>query len=190
MGKINSNNIVSSFSGKLGDELVFRQIGNRTFFSKKGINTKAPSAAQNENRQQFAEAQYYAYKVLQDPTQSEWYSIVAKINGLRNAQLAVIKDYRTKPEIETLDTKSYKGNIGDVIHIKPKMLLKIEKIEITIYAPDGSILESGLAVKTELKWKYHATVFNADVEGSRVVAVTYDRLGKSCRVVSYLTLIS
>jgi hypothetical protein len=186
MGRINSKNIVSSFSGKLGDQLVFRQIGTRAFFSMKGINTKAPSAAQNENRKLFAEAQFYAYRMLQDPNKSEWYSIVAKVNGLRTAQLAAIKDYRSKPEIETLNTNNYKGNIGDVIHIKPKMLLKIEKIEITIHTPDGSVLETGLAVKTELNWKYHATVFNAQVEDSRVVVVTYDRLGKSCRVMSCL----
>jgi hypothetical protein len=182
MGKIVNNSITSSFSGKFGDDLIFRQIGNRAFFAKKGISTKPPTQAQSHSRQFFAEAQNYATHVLEDPESSEWYSIMAKLNDLRSAQLAAVKDYMSKPEIETINTKNYRGNIGDVIYIKPKMLLKIAKIEITIHAPDGSIVESGLAVKTEFSWKYRATVVNALAEGSRIAFVAYDRLGKICKM--------
>jgi hypothetical protein len=188
MGKIVNNIVTSSFSGQLGEDLVFRQVGNKAFFAKKGVNAKPPTAAQRGNRHLFAIAQNYASGILEQPKYSEWYSIVAKVNGLRSAQIAAVKDFMSKPEIDSINGKSYRGIVGDVIHIKPKMLLKIEKMTVTIYSGDGALLESGEATKNELNWKYDATVSNAQIEGSRVVVVAYDRLEKSCTVVQYLGL--
>jgi hypothetical protein len=188
MGKIVGNHITSSFSGQLSEDLVFRQIGNKAFFARKGVNTKPPTAAQRGNRDLFATAQLYAATTLEQPQYSEWYSIVAKVNGLRSAQIAAVKDYMSKPEIESISTRSYRGTVGDVIHMKPKMLLKIEKIQVTLYGADGALLESGEAIKSELNWKYHVSVFNAQPEGSRVVVVAYDRLEKSCTFIQYVGL--
>jgi hypothetical protein len=188
MGKIANNRITSSFSGQLGDDVVFRQVGNKTFFARKGVNSKPPTPAQTGNRNLFASAQNYASQILEKPKYSEWYSIVAKVNGLRSAQIAAVKDFMSKPEIDSINTKSYRGAVGDVIHVKPKMLLKIEKMTVTIYSGDGSLLESGEATKSELNWKYHATASNAQIEGSRVAVVAYDRFKKSCTVVQHLGL--
>jgi hypothetical protein len=85
-----------------------------------------------------------------------------------------------------INTKGYQGNVGDVIHIKPKAALKTTSIDVTIYNADGSVLESGQAIKNEFDFKYCATVPNASVDGSKVVLVTHDRLEKSCRVVEHL----
>lgn len=178
MGKIVNNKIVSSLSGRYGDDIVFRQVGDRTFFARKGVISKPPSAAQRGSRELFAAAQNYASEMLAQPEFSEWYSIMAKINGLRTAQIAAVKDYMSRPEIDSVDIKGYKGNAGDVIYINPKMLLKVERAEVTIYAGD-SILESGPAVKNELSWKYCATADNTKLQESRIVVVAYDRIGKS-----------
>jgi hypothetical protein len=183
MGRIVNNDITRSFSGAFGDDLVFRQIGNRAFFARKGKSKKPSTPRQTDNRKIFAAAQYYAHSISSRPSESEWYSIVAKVNNLRSAQVAAVKDYLSKPQIESVYTQQYRGNIGDVIHIKPKMLLKIMKIEITIHASDGSILESGLAVKTELSWKYQATAVNEALEGSRIALLAYDRLEKTCKMI-------
>ncbi|WP_276374636.1 hypothetical protein [Chryseolinea sp. H1M3-3] len=186
MGKITNNRLTSSFSGQFSDDVVFRQVGNKTFFARKGVNEKPPTPAQTGNRNLFAQAQNYASRRLEDPKYSEWYTIVAKVNGLRSAQIAAVKDFMSKPEIDSLNTRQYRGTVGDVIHIKPKMFLKIEKINVTIYGADGTLLEAGAATKSELNWKYRATTPNAQAEGSRVVVVAYDRLEKSCTVVQYL----
>ena len=182
MAKIVNNPLTSTFSGQVGDDIIFRRIGNRTFVAKKGVNTKLATPAQRGRRDLFATAQFYASQMMENPEYSEWYSIVAKVNGMRNAQGAAVKDYMSKPEIDNVNTKGYKGNIGDVIHIKPKMLLKIKRIEITIHRADGTELESGLAIKSELNWKYVATRSNHQVEGSRVAMIAYDSMGKSCTV--------
>jgi hypothetical protein len=37
MGAIVDNPITSSFSGRLSEDVVFRQIGNKAFFARKGV---------------------------------------------------------------------------------------------------------------------------------------------------------
>lgn len=186
MGKVVNNPLTSTFSGQVGDDIIFRRIGNRTFITKKGVRRKAATPAQRSRRDLFTEAQFYASDMLENPEKNQWYSIVAKVNGMRNAQGAAVKDFMSKPEIDTIETKGYAGNIGDVIHIKSKMLLKITRIDVTLHYADGTVLESGAAVKHELNWKYSATTFNPQVEGSKMVITAYDSLGKSCTVITYL----
>jgi hypothetical protein len=188
MAKIVNNTLTSTFSGQVGDDIIFRRIGNRTFVMKKGVNTKPATPAQRGRRNLFTEAQFYASGMLENPEKNQWYSIVAKVNGIRNAQLAAVKDFMSKPEIDTINTKGYTGNIGAVMYIIPKMLLKITRIEVTLYRADGVVLESGLAVKHELHWKYVTTVFNQSVEGSKMAIVAHDSLEKSCTVIKHLVL--
>ncbi len=122
MGKIVDNRITSSFSGQLSEDVVFRQIGNKAFFARKGVNTKPPTAAQRGNR-----ACLQRHKIMPSEcwiSLSTVSSIVAKVNGLRSAQIAAVKDFMSKPEIDSINTQSYRGTVGDVILMKPKMLLK------------------------------------------------------------------
>ncbi len=184
MGRITGNHITSSFSGAFGEDIVFKKIGNRSFFARKGVNRKKPSTAQGSNREWFAEAQRYASHALMQPELSECYSIMAVVLGLRNARLAAVKDFMSMPEIRSVDAKKYTGQAGDELYFWPEMPLKIQRIEVTLHDGDGKVLESGWAVKHNLHWKYKATVVNPRVDGSRVVAVAYDRLNKSLRVVT------
>ena len=81
MGKIVNNPLISTFSGQVGDDIIFRRIGNRTFVAKKGVNTKPATPAQRGGRDLFATAQFYASEMLENPEKNQWYSIVAKVNG-------------------------------------------------------------------------------------------------------------
>ncbi|MBT1705187.1 hypothetical protein [Chryseosolibacter indicus] len=186
MGKIIGNPVTSGFSGKFGDDLVFKQIGNRTFFARKGVTKDKPTLAQNGARTQFAQASYYASHTLYYPEETERYSIMARLNNLKSAQAAAVKDYMTKPEIKGLNYKKYRGKVHDAIFIEPQMLLKIDKIEVTIIRADGTVLESGSAEKDHLNWKYSAKAVNDQVEGSTIDVVAYDRFGKSSRVTTHI----
>lgn len=186
MGRVINNPITSSFSGRFGDDLVFRQIGNRTFFSRRTVAANEPTPAQQAHRQLFTEAQMFASQVLADPQQSEFYCVMAKVNDLKTSQLAAIKDFISKPEIERVDSKHYTGNVSELIYIKPKMMLKIRQIDVSIFDASDMLLESGQAVKHELGWKYKTTVFNAHPDGSRIVLVAHDRMGKTSRMVHHI----
>ena len=116
-----------------------------------------------EARLSLADASIHASLTLEDPEQSEWYSTVAKVNQIRSAQLAAVKDYMSNT-------------------IYPKMLLKTIKIVVKITGPDGAMVESGHAVKQNFHWRYKATVANTQVEHSTIELIAYDRFEKLYRM--------
>ena len=104
--------------------------------------------------------------------------MMAELQGLKSAYLAALTDYLTLPEIGSVFTDAYRGTVGDLINIKPKVAFKITEIEVSILRADGSVIESGKAVPSELKWRYAATVANPQVAGSKIVLLARDRRGK------------
>jgi hypothetical protein len=83
----------------VGEDLVFRQVGNRAFVVKKPVRKKPATPAERTNRHLFAEAQIYAQNILLNPELRQWYAIVAKVNNLQSAHRAAANDFLTKPEI-------------------------------------------------------------------------------------------
>lgn len=178
MGKIKNNVVTKGFSGKFGDDLVFRQVGNQTIFVKRTPVSSAPSARQAEVRNKFTEASLFASAALDNPQASLDYKLMAELQGLKSAYLAAVTDFLTDPEIASVFTGSYKGQVGDLFNIKSKIPYKITAIDVRILRPDGTVLESGKAVANELKWRYAATAENAQVPGSKLVLLARDRQGK------------
>jgi hypothetical protein len=179
MGKIVNNPITGSFSGKFGDDLVFRRLGDRTIFARKGENTKPASSAQTKVRQEFGGMQYHIRHLLRQPEVSERYAVMARLNNFRSAHTAAVKDYTSTPEIDSVIIKKYKGKRSNIITIKPQILLKIERMELKLYHADGTVFETGTAVKAELNWEYRASPSTLQISGLRVEVVAYDWFGKA-----------
>jgi hypothetical protein len=178
MGKIKNNVVTKGFSGKFGDDLVFRQVDNQTIFAKRTLTPISSTARQTEVRNKFTEASLFASGAIENPQASVDYKLMAELQGLKSAYLAAITDYLTMPEIGGVFANAYKGNVGDVFNIKPKAVYKIMDIDVTITDANGVVIESGKAVATELKWKYIATKANAKVTGTKLKLVARDRQGK------------
>ncbi len=178
MGKIKDNVVTKGFSGKFGNDLVFRQVDNQTIFAKRTLVTSAPTEKQTAIRDKFTEASLFASAAIDNPQASQEYKLMAELQGLKSAYVAALTDYLTLPEIGSVFTAGYKGNVGDQLNIKPVVPFKITEIEVSIVLADGSVLESGKASPNELKWRYAATVANAQVKGSKVVLLARDRQGK------------
>jgi hypothetical protein len=178
MGKIKNNVVTKGFSGKFGDDLVFRQVDNKTVFAKRTLTASTPTAGQTEVRNRFAQATQFASAAVENPQASVEYKLMAEIQGLKSAYIAAVTDYLTDPEIASVYAGSYKGMIGDVFNIKPKVPYKIISITISIVRTDGTVVESGAAVANELKWKYSATIANAQVAGCKLILVARDRQGR------------
>lgn len=178
MGKIKNNVVTKGFSGKFGDDLVFRQVDNKTVFSKRALTSSAPTEEQTKARNRFAEASLFASAAVDNPIANADYQLMAEAQGLKSAYLAALTDYLTKPEIGSVFTAAYKGNVGDLINIKPRVSYKITEIDVQIFRADGTLVESGKATPSEVRWRYAATVANAQVSGGKVVLVARDRQRK------------
>jgi hypothetical protein len=178
MGKIKNNVATRGFSGKLGEDITFRQVDGKTIFAKRTLTEVAPSARQKEVRLKFAEASQFASAAIENPQAGHEYKIMAELQGFKSAYVAALTDYLSLPEIGGVFTNSYQGRIGDMITITSKVPYKITEINVSILQADGTVLESGKAVASELKWRYLATVPNPQVKGSKLVLVARDRHGK------------
>lgn len=177
MGKIRNNVVTKGFSGKFGDDIVFRQVDEGTVFAKKPTVIDNPTDRQVEIRGKFTEASYYAKAALDNPEAGQEYKLMAMLQGLKSAYLAAVTDFLTLPEIASVYTRSYKGAVGNIMNIAGTVPMKIIAMQVQIFKPDGTLLESGLAVPQELKWRYTATLENPQAQGSKLVIKASDRLG-------------
>ena len=68
--------------------------------------------------------------------------------------------------VDNVNTREYHGRIGDVIHIEPYALFKVDKVLVAIRAEKAGLIEHGLATldpKTN-QWHYTATADNPEKE--------------------------
>ena len=179
MGKIKNNIVTKGFSGKFGEDLVFKNVDNKTVFAKRGLITGEPTAKQTEVRNRFADASYHASGAIDNPAALQDYTLMAFHQKLKSAYIAALTDYLTEPEIGRVFTASYTGKVGDMINIKPKVAMKIVKVDVKILRADGTVVESGEATPHVLNFRYVATVANAQVAGTKLVIVAHDRLNRT-----------
>lgn len=179
MAQVKDNIVTEGFSGKIGNKLVFRQLGNRTIATKRPRRSEVVSEQQAAHQQRFRKAAAYARLKMQDPAAKAEYEILARQYELTSAFAAAVGDYLTPPEIDTIDTSKYSGGAGDVILITSPNNQKIASLRVSIVLPGGEVLEEGPAVISPLdaSWKYVATVANAIATGIVVKALATDRPG-------------
>lgn len=180
MAHVKDNIVTEGFSGKLGNRIVFRQLGNRTIVAKRPLVSGVVSEDQVLHRKRFRSAAAYAKAKMLDPASKAEYVLLAKQYALTSPFVAAVADYLTLPEIDTINTDHYSGAIGDVIMISsPTGPPKIASVQVSIIQPDDTVVETGQAIfsAADAAWKYVATVASAVVPGSKVKAVATDKPG-------------
>jgi hypothetical protein len=185
MGKVKENLLTKGFSGRIGDEIVFRQVKNRTLFAKRPRKSTIITPNQVSQRELFAKAVVFAKTMLLDPAIRADYQNRARQAGLASAYSAALTDYLKAPKINAIDTDYYKGAVGDVIWIVALDDFKIQRLTVTIQRDNGSVIENGVAVLEAGRWKYVATQPIAEA-GISVIAVATDRPGREARLAKVL----
>jgi hypothetical protein len=178
MGKVKENLLTKGFSGRIGDEIVFRQVGDRTMFAKRPRKRATLTPGQAAHRAQFQKAVYYSKSVLLDPAVRAEYEALAKEANLKSAYTAVVTDYLKEPQIASVFTDNYKGEAGVAIYVAAVDHFKLKQVTVTIKRADGTIIETGPATREAENWKYVVTQPNANVAGTRFVINANDRPGK------------
>lgn len=183
MGLVSENLLTKGFSGRIGDEIVFRQVKTRkgemlTRFAKRPRKRLTVTEGEAEQRSLFKDAATYARTKLLYPEIKADYVLRAKQAGLKSAYVAAITDFLKEPSISEIDASYYQGVVGDVIWIFSLDDFKIQKMTITLQLADGSVIESGDAMLEAGRWKYIITQANAALAGTKVQALVTDRPGK------------
>jgi hypothetical protein len=178
---ISFNNVITShYSGRVGD-IVFRNYNGKSVMAKRPDCSKViKTALQWENMNKFAKAVKYGLFVMANHVLSEYYRM--KRPDLSPFH-AAISDYLTRPIIESVDVRKYKGHPGDVVTISAWDKWNIEGVGVVIFNSLGDIIEFGEAVPKEFsgntEWDYTATAENVDYKTSRILVRAKDRPGNT-----------
>ena len=173
------NAITKNYHGMMGG-IVFRCRGDKSIMSKRpDCSRVVKTKAQKANMKRFAAATVYGKKVLSDPMLREKYEKKKKM--YQSIWNAAISDFMSRPKIQTIDVKDYKGLPGNEIRISARDRFKFEAVIVTILNILGQVIESGRAVANPLsdgmEWVYKTTVMNPSYKGSKIVVRVGDLPG-------------
>ena len=176
MAKVSGNLILHGASGTLGDQIVIRQRGGKTFLSASPTAPKGePSAAQLAQRQRFQQAVLYG-RHLDTENKADY---ATKADGLHSAYNVAVADFLHAPDVDEIDVTNYAGAVGDTIRIRTTDDFKVVQVQVAIYNGDGSLVEQGDAVQAnnEIDWIYTATASNVSLDGDKIVIKVSDKPG-------------
>lgn len=180
MAEVKNNIITEGLSGILGDRIVFRQMRGKTIISVKPKKAEKYSEKQLEAKRRFQYAVFYGKSVTADPAKKAEYE-AAKGKKFNSAYQVAVADFLNAPDIEEVNLKEYKGEIGDVITIRVSDDFKVQEVKISIHNPNGTLVEEGNAVLQHggVDWKYEATAVNDSMEGDKISIAAYDTPGNT-----------
>ncbi|MGA3014847.1 MAG: hypothetical protein ABSD71_12540, partial [Bacteroidales bacterium] len=175
------NVITRMYSGRVGD-IVLRNYGGKSVMAKRPDCSKVvKSPAQLANMARFAKAAKYSKAVKNDPQWSEDYSEKKKKTKYQDVYHAAMSDFMTKPKVQKVDLKTYRGQPGNVIRISAWDKFRVETVSVLILNKTGQLIEKGPAVARSFsgnrEWDYIATVENIDYQGGRVEIRVTDKPG-------------
>ncbi len=177
MAHSNNSVITGKFQGSLGKEIVFRNWNGKTVVAKApGRRKGPPTADQVKTQESFLMGSRYA-KVISsgaNPELAEAYTAVLKPR--QNLYSRALEDFMSAPKVVSINTRAYKGLIGDKIVVRAKDDFKVASVWVQIYAADGTLLEEGEAVVDiyDLDWTYSVTQNNSLLPGTVIKAMATD----------------
>jgi hypothetical protein len=178
MAKVGRNVVTTKLSGKLGDLIVFRTRGNRTYVaSAPQKKDREPTQNQKEHQQHFQEAIVYGKGVIADPNLKATYQEAAGEN--QSAFNVAVADFMSAPQIEEIDLSNYHGNPGDTIRVRAVDDFMVVQVAVSIFNGDSSLVEEGTAVKqpNEIDWVYTTKEQNSNLTGDKIVIRVSDMPG-------------
>jgi len=173
MAHVKNNRVTKRLSGKFGD-IMFKQIGNKTYAFPTPQRPKKESEKQRSNRDKFKEATQFAHAAMENEEKKAHYKKLAKKLKLPNAYTAAITDYMRKPEISGVDTKRYNGKPGGEIGIiAEKKGIKVERVNVIISSPNNDVIEYGTAHRNTINgWGYQSRLITPSPYTSYRIMIT------------------
>jgi hypothetical protein len=179
MANIKENLLTEGFSGKVGKQMVFHQVRNRTIVTGRAKKSTVLTERMKAQRERFKKASEYAKAQLQEPVAKAEYELLAKQLNLPSAYVAALADFLKSPVIENITAEGYTGQPGATISVSTADNYKVTGVKISILQVDGTVVENGDAVNTpgQVSWTYVTTANNATLPGTKIKAVALDRAG-------------
>ena len=175
MTKTRDNSLTMNYSGKYGNQFVYRVRDDVSILAKKPRKTKKPTTeAQSEVREYFTEAARWAKKALQNPELLALYSSQAK--GMKTAFVIAVTNFMHPPVVREINVSEYTGAKTDRIRVKAFDNLYIKGVSLKITDASGTLIEQGSCELDSLgsHWNYTATSEVPSITGLVITAVAID----------------
>lgn len=181
MPKVSNNNLLHGVSGKLGNNIVFRQSARGTVVANKPKKSKKISAAQVAVLDRFSDASYYASEQMKRPEAEALYKSAVTVK-LNSGYLVAMTDYLTAPRITAIHTAEYQGAVGDVIKVRASDDFRVMFVTVVIRSATGEQLERGEATfpgDVHPDWVYTVKTVNPLLAGSTITVIAKDLPGNA-----------
>lgn len=158
MAKVRKNIVVKGFSGKLGNDLVFRQNPDgQTIAAVPPTypDGRVPTPAMKVVQDHFREATIYAKGAKNLPE----YADLAKKEH-KSSYAVAVADFLHVPEIHSIDAEGYTGLPQQIIKIRASDDVKVTSVLVVIVGVGDVLVEKGQAVQDTLdtnRWTYTTT---------------------------------
>lgn len=180
MAKVRKNIVTQGLSGKLGDTIVFRQIGGATVVSVMPEKTERESTpGQKKQQRRFQQAVIYARNAMEDDSLKEAYALKAK--GKQTPFNVALADFLNAPDIDEIDVSKYDGTQGSEVMIRVVDDYQVAQVIVSIFKQDGTLVEEGTAALADngLDWVYTAQQANTPLTGNKMIIKASDVPGNT-----------
>ncbi|SEW04559.1 hypothetical protein SAMN05428988_1543 [Chitinophaga sp. YR573] len=175
MAKTKNNIFMTGLSGTVGKQMTLTQKKGDTIVGKKRGPSSIPATdPQLDIQDRFKIASKYAKAAILDPVTKAAYTAAAKNN--QSAYNVALADAFKAPEIQSINTTAYHGQVGDIITIRAVDDFKVVTVQVSITTAAGVLVEQGNAVLTGngMDWKYTVTSLNEATAGSKIRVTAKD----------------
>jgi len=169
--------VTGKISGTLGKELVFREWEGKTVVAKAPKKRKGgPTPPQAETQERFLIASRYARAIIKSKDKGMAEAYAAVLRPRQNVYSRALEDCMSPPIVKSINTRNYKGAVGDKIAVRALDDFRVVSVRVEIYAANGTLLETGNAeeIITDFEWTYTATQANSQLVGSKIIAIASD----------------
>ncbi len=172
MATIKDNYVVNGAAGAVGELLVFRQRGGKTFISKFPRPSSVPPTAKLKSvRADFASCIAYAKKVVKDPAKKALYQ--AAVTGGQTAFNKATSDALNPPKINNIRIDQNAFIIVEAVDD-----FMVTNVTVSIHDSSGNLIEEGKADIMENGSDWHYTIQRIPLTaGSRITAGAFDMPG-------------
>jgi hypothetical protein len=158
MSKTNNNVITKNYSGKFGDQVVFRNRFGRSIMAKPQKKSTVPrSIVQLENQHSFAHAVAYAKSVIADPALKAKYA--KKVLPGRTVYNLAISYFMKGKSIDDIDIPTQTEDAGDKIAVKAREVSEVSNVSVKSMETYVTVMEGGYRVPGNISryWEYTGT---------------------------------
>lgn len=131
---------------------------------------------QAKTRVNFLMASRYARAIIRNEDKGIAEAYATALRHKQNVYSRALEDFMSPPVVKNIDTRDYKGSVGDKIIIRAMDDFRVVRVIVEIYGANGTLLETGNGELNAngIDYTYKVSQKNYTLPGSKIMAIAVD----------------